>query len=355
MKGVVFSGSRRCEVRDVERPRPGHGEVLIRTMAAGICGSDLHVYRREDASDQVRGHEASGVVVEAGPGTVRLRPGSRVSVHHHQGCGACPQCARGETVACTLKHEIIGVHVSGAFGEYLVAQERNCIPLPAQASFVDGAFYACVGSTAYGALRRLGVRATDSLAVYGLGPVGLSCVLLGRAMGLRVVGVDTVPVRVELARACGAQEALNALEVDPVERVRVFSRVEGFGEGDGVDFVIEASGSAAGRANVVPSLRREGRAAIVGAGSAEAVVNPGDVLNRALTLSGSQVFPLSWMWDLARFCAVSGLRFEPAVTHRFALQDAPAALAAADGAAGGKVVFVAPPGGDHAGAPGGAL
>jgi (R,R)-butanediol dehydrogenase/meso-butanediol dehydrogenase/diacetyl reductase len=339
MKGVIFTGGRRCEVRDVPVPRPGHGEVLVGVRAAGICGSDLHVYRRQEASDQVRGHEAAGVVEAVGPGVLRLRPGQRVSIHHHQGCGVCPDCARGETVACSVKHEIVGVHLSGAFGEYVVAQERNCIPLPAQASFVDGAFYACVGSTAYGALRRLGVMAHQSLAVYGLGPVGLSCVLVGRALGLRVVGVDPVPRRVALALECGAQEALNAAQADAVAAVRRFGRVEGFDGSDGVDFVVETSGSAAGRANVVPSLRREGRAALVGAGSSGPVIDGADILARAATLIGSVVFPLGWMWDLARLCASSGLRFEPAVTHRFALDQAPEALAVADGAQGGKVVF----------------
>jgi (R,R)-butanediol dehydrogenase/meso-butanediol dehydrogenase/diacetyl reductase len=339
MKGVVFAGGRHCEVRTVPVPQPGHGEVLVRVRAAGICGSDLHVYRRDEATDQVRGHEASGVVEAVGPGTLRLRPGDRVSVHHHQGCGVCPLCARGETVACSVRHEIVGVHLSGAFGEYVAVQERNCVPLPEQASFVDGAFYACVGSTAYGALRRLGVMAHDRLAVFGLGPVGLSCVLVGRAMGLRVIGVDVVPARVALARRCGADEAVNAAEVDAVAAVREFSRIPGFAGPEGVDFVVEASGSAAGRASIVPALRREGRAAIVGAGSTERVLDPGEVLSRAVTLFGSVVFPLAWMWDLARFCAVSGLRFEPAVTHRYVLDDAPRALAAADQAEGGKVVF----------------
>jgi threonine dehydrogenase-like Zn-dependent dehydrogenase len=282
-------------------------------------------------------------VVEAvGPGVRRLKLGDRVSVHHHQGCGVCYECARGETVACTIKHEIIGVHVSGAFGEYVVAQERNCIPLPEHASFVDGTFYACVGSTAFAALRRLGVAAYDSLAVYGLGPVGLSCVLVGCALGLRVIGIDVAPARLGAARACGAQQVLDARTQDPVPAVRAFGRVEGFGRTDGVDVVVETSGSAAGRENVVRSLRREGRAAIVGAGTVrEKVVDPGDVLSHALTLRGSVVFPLSWMWDLARFCAASRLRFEPAVTHRFRLDDAPRAFEIADTAAGGKVVFVA--------------
>jgi threonine dehydrogenase-like Zn-dependent dehydrogenase len=341
MTGVVLPGGRRCEVRRTTIGQPGHGQVRLRVMAAGICGSDLHVYRREDGTDQVRGHEACGVVESVGPGVVRLKLGDRVSVHHHQGCGVCYECARGETVACTIKHEIVGVQVSGAFGEYVVAQERNCIPLPEAASFVDGTFYACVGSTAFAALRRLGVTAYDSLAVYGLGPVGLSCVLVGRALGLRVVGVDVSPVRIEAARACGATEVIDARAQDPVPAVRAFGLVEGFGRAEGVDCVIETSGSVAGRANVVPSLRREGRAAFVGAGpTQEKVVDPGDVLGRAITLRGSVVFPLSWMWDLARFCAASGLRFEPAVTHRFALDDAPRAFEIADTAAGGKVVFV---------------
>jgi threonine dehydrogenase-like Zn-dependent dehydrogenase len=341
MKGVVFLGNRRCEVRNVTVDAPGHGEVRLRVMAAGICGSDLHVYRREDGSAQVRGHEACGVVEAVGPGVLRLKLGDRVSVHHHQGCGVCYQCVRGETVACTVEHEIIGVHVSGAFGEYVVAQERNCIPLPAHASFVDGTFYACVGSTAYAALRRLGPMAHDSLAVYGLGPVGLSCLLVARAMGLRVIGIDVAPARLAAARACGAQEVIDAREQDPVPSVRAFGLVEGFGRADGVDFVVETSGSVGGRENVVRSLRREGRAAFVGAGTvAEKVIDPGEILSRALTLRGSVVFPLSWMWDLARFCAASGLRFEPAVTHRFPLDDAPQAFEIADTAAGGKVVFV---------------
>jgi len=340
VKGVVFLGNRRCEVREVPVPRPGHGEVLIRVRAAGICGSDLHVYRDEKATDQVRGHEASGAVEEVGPGVQRLKAGDRVSVHHHQGCGVCYSCARGETVACSVRHRIIGVHVSGAFGEYLVAQEQNCIPLPPGGSFVDGAFMACVGGTAYGALRRLGAVAHESVAVFGLGPVGLSCVLVARSLGLCVIGVDVTPVRVRLALACGAQAAVDAREADPVEAVRAFGRAEGFG-GDGVDHVIETSGSAQARGHILPSLRREGRAAILGVGSDEKVINPTHIHGRAATLIGSVVFPLGWMWDLSRLCAVSGLSFEPAVTHRFSLEEAPEALAVADEARGGKVIFTA--------------
>jgi threonine 3-dehydrogenase len=109
---------------------------------------------------------------------------------------------------------------------------------------------------------------------------------------------------------------------------------------DGVDFVIETSGSTAAREWVLPSLRREGRAAVLGVGSTEKVINPSDIHGRAATLIGSVVMPLGWSWDLARFLAASGMGFEPAVTHRFSVADGPAALELADEGRCGKVLFV---------------
>jgi len=339
MKGIVFLGSRRCEVREFPIGEPGDEEVLIRIKATGICGSDLHVYRSETGTDQIRGHEPCGVVERVGAKVKQLNPGDRVSVHHHLGCGVCALCARGETVACP-NDRVVGSAVPGSFGEYTVAQEMNCILLPDSVSFIDGAFMACVGGTAFGALRRLGAVAHDTIAVFGLGPVGLSCVIMAKAMGLRVMGVDVVPERVALAVKCGADQALDANDTDPVEAARVFSGTEGNDRLRGVDHVIETSGSAAARRNVIPSLRREGKAAIVGVGSTEEVINPSDIHGRAATLIGSVVFPLGWSWDLARFLGRSGTTFEPAVTHRFQLDDAEEALRTADEAKCGKVVFL---------------
>lgn len=338
MKGIVFLGDRRCEVREFPVPEPGPGEVLLRIVATGICGSDLHVYRGSDPPGQIAGHEPSGIVEKTGPGTIRVKEGDRVSVHHHQGCGVCHNCARGEVVACP-HDQVYGVGRPGSFAEYMTAGERNCIPLPDSVSFVDGAFMACVGGTAFAALRRLGVSAHESLAVFGLGPVGLSCVLVAGAMGLRVIGVDVLPERVELAAKCGADASVNASQTDPVSAIREFSKIEGVGWIEGVDHVIETSGSSAARECIIPSLRRGGNAAIVGVGSDDKVINPSDIHGKAVTILGSVVFPLGWSWDLARFLAASGLTFESAVTHRFALEDAEAALRTADEGRCGKVIF----------------
>lgn len=339
MKGIVFLGDRRCEVRELPVPEPGPGEALIRIMATGICGSDLHVYRGSNPSPHVAGHEPAGVVEAVGPGVQRLGPGDRVSVHHHQGCGVCHNCARGEVVACP-HDQVYGYARPGSFAEFMVAGERNCIPLPESVSFVDGAFMACVGGTAFAALRRLDVEAHDSLAVFGLGPVGLSCVILGKALGLRVIGVDVLAERVGLALKCGADAAINGAETDVPAAVREFGKVPGAGWVEGVDCVIETSGAAAAREWIIPSLRRLGKAAIVGVGSDERVINPGHIHGRAVTILGSVVFPLGWSWDLARFLAASGTSFEPAVTHRFALDEAQEALRTADEGIGGKVLLV---------------
>ena len=333
MRGIVFTGDRRCEVREVPAPEPEWGQVLVRIMATGICGSDLSEYRRTDAIPQVRGHEPSGIVEAVGEGVKRLQPGDRVAVHHHQGCGVCPSCARGETVACP-EDRVVGVSTSGSFAEFTAVDERNCISLPDSASFIDGAFMACVGGTAWGAYRRLEARPTECVVVFGLGPVGLSCVLVGKALGLRVIGVDVVAERVAFAQeSCGADAGVDASTGDSIAAIHEFT-------GGGADCVIETSGAAAARRSIIPSLRRGGRAAIVGVGSAEAVINPGDIHAKACTIIGSVVFPLGWMWDLAAFIELSAMSFEPAVTHRMSLDQAEEALRLADEANCGKVVFL---------------
>jgi len=339
MKGIVFLGNRRCEVRDFPMPEPGRAQVLLRIKASGICGSDLSVYRGAQGSDQIRGHEPCGVVEEVGPDVVSLRAGDRVSVHHHVGCGACPICAAGEVVACTNGKHVHGVSVPGSFAEYMVATERNCIVLPDSVSHIDGAFMACVGGTAFGALRRLGAAAHETVAVFGLGPVGLSCVIMGKALGCRVAGVDVIEHRLELARECGADIACHGGEENVADTLHQFSRDVGLRYSSGMDHVIETSGSAPARRQIIPSLRRGGKAAIVGVGSNEEVINPSHIHGSACTLIGSVVFPLEWMWDLARFLAASGTSFEPAVTHRFAIDDGEEALRTADECLGGKVVF----------------
>lgn len=339
MKGIVFTGRRALELREFQVPEPGRGEVRLRVMASGICGSDLHVWRGEEVPGQIGGHEPCGVVEALGPDTMRLKVGDRVTVHHHQGCGVCQACSSGEVVMCTNKL-LSGVSIGGSFAPYCLARERDCVPLPDSLSFIDGAFMACVGGTAYGAYKRLQPWPWQSVGVFGLGPVGLSCALVGKALGLRVAGMDIIPERRIAAAACGLDLIVDGTGKDVVGELREFGRGPAGWWGDGLDNVIETSGATAARELMIPSLRREGKIAILGVGGADKVINPSQIHGSACTLIGSVVFHLDWLWELARFMATSGLSFEPAVTHRFRLEDAEEALRLADSGRCGKIIFL---------------
>jgi len=338
MKGVVFLGDRRAVVKDFPVPEPGFGEVLVKMEATGICGSDLHVYRRsaksfENQPERIPGHEPSGTVAAVGEGVRNVRVGDRVCVNHYRGCGHCRFCASGYFQWCRFARGY-GGPIDGSHAEYLLADERNCVPLPDGVSFGDGAFVACAGGTAYSALRKLGVSGETTLAVFGLGPVGLSGVLLGKAMGGIVIGVDVIAERVELARRIGADVVVDATKEDPVSVLRDVTTPEG------CDLVFEASGSREGRLNAVECLRRGGKAVFCGVGSTEATVNPTDLIGRELTLMGSFVIPLGMSYELVQFLARRKLSFEPLVTHRFPFREGAEAYRVADASRAGKVLFV---------------
>ncbi|MBM3213379.1 zinc-binding dehydrogenase [Candidatus Poribacteria bacterium] len=338
MKGVVLLGDRRAAVRDFADPDPGHGEVRVAMRETGICGSDLHVYRRSaqelsGSAHRIPGHEPSGVVDAVGPGVERVQIGDRVCVNHYRSCGYCRQCAAGKFQWCRSARGY-GGPVDGSHADYILADERNCVSLPHSVSFADGAFVACAGGTAYAALRKLDVSVGDSLVVFGLGPVGLSGVLVGKAMGARVVGVDVIAERVELARRIGADTALQADGADLVSRIAEACGPEGPGH------AFEASGSSEGRRNAVACLRRGGKAVFCGVGSVEATLNPTEIISRELVLMGSFVLSLPLSYELVSFLEQRRVSFESLVTHRFPITDGAEAYRVADESKTGKVLLV---------------
>ncbi|MBT3270020.1 alcohol dehydrogenase catalytic domain-containing protein [Candidatus Poribacteria bacterium] len=337
MRGVVFLGDRRLRIQEFADPEPGPGEVVVRMMATGICGSDLHVYRRgaeefRDAEPTIVGHEPSGVVEALGPGVTRVKPGDRVCVNHYRSCGHCRHCAEGFLQWCADARGY-GGPVHGSHGDLLLADERNCVVMPDEVSFVDGAFVACAGGTAYSGLRKLDVSGQSTLTVMGLGPVGLSAVLIGKAFGARVIGVDVIEERVALARKIGADEAINGATEDVVESIRALTG------GEGSDALYEASGSAPGRRQGIQGLRRGGAGVFCGVGTDEETLNLTEIIGRELTLMGSFVLSLRLTYDLVQFLADNQLSFDPLVTHTFPIADGEEAYREADESRTGKVAF----------------
>ena len=255
MKGVVFIGDRELEIRELPDPSPGAGEVVIAMKASGLCGSDLTPYRSTKAQRgdprrlKVGGHEPRGAVVEVGEGVSEVRVGDRVMMHHYTGCGTCRMCRIGYTQMCLHHHEVYGSTKDGGHEEFLLAPASTCVVLPDELTFEEGAACACGTGTAFHALKRLAISGADTIAIFGQGPVGLSGTMFAATMGARVIAVDVVPERLELARTLGAETVIDARESDPVEAIRDLTR------GEGADATLDATGIPDVRLNAVDSAR----------------------------------------------------------------------------------------------------
>ncbi len=324
-------------------PDPGHRQVLVRMAASSICGSDIRAIYREHLGvgaeayqGVIAGHEPAGTVVAVGVGCRRLRVGDRVCVYHIAGCGVCDECRRGYMIGChDPSRAAYGWQRDGGHADYLLADEITCLPLPDELSFVDGACVACGFGTAYEALLRMGVSGRDRLFVTGLGPVGLAAAMLGRALGATMVlGTDTAPERIALARSLGLVD--DAFPADDEALGRVLAATDG----RGAEASIDCSGAAAGRLLALEATRERGRCAFVGeGGTVEFPVSP-LLIHRQLTLYGSWVTSLGHMEELLERLVRWKLHPEVVVTDRFPLQRAAEAYALADAGTAGKVCIV---------------
>lgn len=345
MRAVYLPGDRSVQLRDVPRPVPGDGQVLLQMRASTICGSDLRaIYRAhlgtgpEGYQGVVAGHEPCGEVVELGPGVRRARLGDRVVVYHISGCGLCSDCRRGYQISCTsAMRAAYGWQRDGGHAELLAADEADLVALPAGLSFVDGACVACGFGTAYEALRRAGISGADTLVVTGLGPVGLAVGLLGRSLGAkRVVGTDPVRERRQLAMELGAvTHVVDAASSGALDEIH-----QALGTGDGASVSVDTSGAGAAQHLAVDATARWGRCVLVGEGGQLSIDVSAQLIHRSVSLIGSWVTSTWRMQELLSLLEGWRLHPEVVVTDRFPLERAGEAFALADAGRVGKVAIV---------------
>ena len=339
MRGVVFLGEKKIEVRELPEPVPGPGEVVIGIKASGLCGSDLKYYRApiEEQGDQrrlnVRGHEPCGVIAEVGPDVPGLKVGDRVMMHHYTGCGRCRLCRIGYTQMCLVHHEIYGATQDGGHQEHLLVPASTCVPMPDGLGFAEGASCACGTGTAYDALKRLEVKGTETIAIFGEGPVGLSGTMLAATMGASVIAVDIVQERLELAKRVGADVVVDAGRQDPVEAVRELTG------GEGADLTLEATGIPQVRLNAVDSVRAWGKVCFVGEGNTTTFDISAQIIHRQLTIYGSWTFSTVGLAEVAGFVVDRRVPLGDLITHRFPLERAAEAYELFEAGRTGKVVL----------------
>jgi threonine dehydrogenase-like Zn-dependent dehydrogenase len=335
MRGLVFLGDRKLELRDFPDPRPGPGEVVVAIRASGMCGSDLRPYELGQSSF-VTGHEPCGVVAERGPGVTEQQAplGQRVMVHHYWGCGMCKHCRIGYTQMCVHGARVMGFSANGGNAPYLLAPAGSLVPLPEELSFAEGAAIACGTGTAYSALKRLDVSGRDTLAIFGQGPVGLAATQLATAMGARVPAIDPLPERRRLACELGAAVAIDSTAGSVVDAIRELTH------GEGADATLDCTGQPEARANCAKAARAWGRACFVGEhGTATFDMTP-DVIHKQLTMYGSWTFSTVLLAECARFAVDRGVPLGKVFTERFTLDEAESAFRKFASRTMGKGVFV---------------
>jgi threonine dehydrogenase-like Zn-dependent dehydrogenase len=334
MKAGILYNDRDIRLGSAADPQVGPGELLIETHFAGICGTDLHIYRGE-FHDRVEfpailGHEFGGIVREVGPGVKRFRVGDRVVVDPILSCGSCPACVSGRLNACrTLK--LLGIDLPGGFGQYVAAPAGQVYLLP---DGIPMAYAPMVEMYALGhhILQRGGVQPGETVAILGAGKLGLSVldVLCHGASATTTIVTDLLPFRLALALDLGADFAIDIRQEDPVERVMEIT------EGAGVDCVIEAvghyhlaQGQEAPLAQAVKMVRHAGRIVTAGLGEQLSAVHFKTLVLKEAQIIASRV-TLGEFGRAIRLLAKGLLHPELLITDRLPLRDIAAAFGKSD-------------------------
>ena len=316
MKAAVIHGPR--EIRTETVPDPvceSHG-IIIKVKVCGICGSDLHVYKRDGQDGTVFGHEFSGDVVESGSQVTGITPGMRVTAVGFKPCGKCFWCAQGKGHRCS-DMALLGYQFPGAMAEFVhvpfAALGRTVFPLPDELTYEDGASVEPL-SVSYFSVKKAQPKENESIAVIGLGVIGLNAVQVLKAMGVsKILASGRRPSRLEAAKACGADIVIDAANDDAVKAV-----IKETGN-MGVNTVVECAGVQATFDQSVAMARGGGKIMLVGVYEESLTWDPQPVIAKNLSLIGCLGGNFPGSIELLKSGKVS---VNPLITHRFSLDQA---------------------------------
>jgi D-arabinitol dehydrogenase (NADP+) len=316
MKAVVYDKPAKFEVREVAVPEPGPGEVLIRVLAAGVCGTDLHLHAGEFGPTYplTPGHEFVGVAVSVGTGVGDDMIGRRFVVDNTGSCGRCVECRRARPAYC---HNLVaqGVNAPGGFAEYVVTSGGRCFAVddldPETAVFTEPV--ACV---VHG-LDVLGLRPGSNVLLFGAGPTGLVLTQLLAASGATELTVAApTQAKLDLARARGADRTVLVDRDNPAASFEELRQAAP----DGFDVVIDATGALVVLAQTLALTRTGGTVFVYGMTPQSAVwpIAPYDIFRRELTIKGS--FAQQFSFDRALSALRSSrVKTQDMISRRFTL------------------------------------
>lgn len=340
MKAVmkVARGVGHVELRDIPEPEPQPGQVKIAVRAAGICGTDLHIYKDEFRSfpPVVLGHEVAGEVVAVGDGVASVAPGQRVTTEtYFSTCGVCAYCRTGHNNLC-LNRRSIGSAVNGGFTNYVIVPAKNVHSLPESVDFRAGALTEPLACVVHGVLTTPTVSPGDVAVIAGPGAIGLLTLQVVKAAGARavVLGTRVDAHRLELARSLGADYVLDVEAADAEALIRDITP-----EGLGADVVYECSGAGPAAAQLLTLARRRGRYVQIGLFGKPVAWDLDQVCFRELTVTGSNASVPS-AWDRALALLASGqVDTRPLISNVYPVTEWESAFAAFEARQGVKMVL----------------
>ncbi len=338
MKALVkLKPERGIWLEDIDVPKPGHNDVLIKVRRTAICGTDIHIYQWDDwASKTIPvplavGHEFSGEIVECGSEVKGFNVGDRVSAEGHITCGVCRNCRAGRRHLC-INTVGVGVNRPGAFAEYVSIPAFNVFKLPDVITDDMAAILDPLGNATHTALSFDLVG--EDVLITGAGPIGIMAVAIARYVGARhIVITDVNDYRLKLAKKMGATVALNVLEGSLEDTMNDLGMDEGF------DVGMEMSANPSAIRDMLKTLHHGGQVALLGIPPGETTVDWEQVIFKGLTLQGIYGRKMFETWYKMASMLQSGLDISPVITHHFDVADFNQAFELMESGQSGKVIL----------------
>ena len=321
MKGVLLPGNKKVVVEEFPIPVPKDDEVLVKIKSSAICRSDLSLYygnavvQGDKAGKVITGHEPAGIIYKVGRNVKHIKEGDKVAIYLAIGCGHCKYCYQGTLHLCN-NWECLGFTVDGGNAEYCVVPSRNALKVPDNMSYNEAAFSTDKFGTLYSAAKKLNVSGSGTIGVFGMGPMGVSGVVVCKNMGAQVVAVDIDNARREFAKSLGADHVLNPSDKNFFDQVMSITNDNGF------DYAMDCSGNTQAHNAALDSLAKFGSLIMIGE-TTSSTINPSDQLIRKQTsIIGSWYFDINEFDEILDFIDINNIDLNTLISKKFSLDQA---------------------------------
>lgn len=297
-----YYGIRDIRTEDIPKPECEPGKVLVRVSYAGVCGSDLHIYRKGMfvvVVPQTMGHEFCGVVEEVGEGVQGFQPGDHVVGDPRVTCGKCQWCQEGAYNLCP-ELSFFGEICPGCFAEYILVNAEKLLLVPSEVDMRRAALVEPM-AVALHVVDQGKITEKDSVGVIGAGPIGLLTIVAAKAAGVKnITAVDISPARLEMAQKVGASTVLSAVPEDSAQAV---------------DVVVEAAGKEVTLTDSIKWLKPRGRLVMAALYEEPVSIDPNDIVGKELVLTGVNAYQTVDLQKAIDFLAGCSADVESVISH----------------------------------------